>query len=80
MDDTALFKMPLYLPAQGASEIDATIIEWRVAEGDRFAKGQSLVQIDSAKSVFDFEAPCDGLVLRRCHLEGETISLTEPIM
>jgi 3-oxoacyl-[acyl-carrier-protein] synthase-3 len=78
--DTALFKMPLYLPAQGASEVEATIIEWRVAEGDHFAKGQSLVQVDSAKSVFDFEAPCDGLVIRRFHLEGETLPMTEPIM
>ncbi|MEN6449965.1 MAG: beta-ketoacyl-ACP synthase 3 [Thermoguttaceae bacterium] len=74
------FKMPLYLPAQGASEVEATIIEWHVAEGDRFRKGQSLVQIDSAKSVYDFEAPCDGLVIRRLHLEGETLPLVEPIM
>jgi 3-oxoacyl-(acyl-carrier-protein) synthase III len=72
--------MPLYLPAQGASEIEATIIEWHVSEGDRFCKGQSLVQIDSAKSVFDFQAPCDGLVLRRLHLEGETLQIVEPIM
>ncbi len=78
--ETALFKMPLYLPAQGATEIEATIIEWRVSEGDHFRKGEALVQIDSAKSVFDFEAPCDGLVLRRFHLEGETLPLTEPIM
>ncbi len=78
--ETALFKMPLYLPAQGATEIEATIIEWHVAEGDRFAKGQALVQVDSAKSVFDFDAPCDGLVIRRFHLEGETLPLTEPIM
>ena len=78
--DATLFKMPLYLPAQGASEIEATIIEWHVAEGDRFGKGQALVQVDSAKSVFDFEAPCEGLVIRRFHLEGETVPLTEPIM
>ena len=38
------------------------------------------MQVDSAKSVFDFEAPCDGLVIRRFHLEGETLPLTEPIM
>ena len=76
----SLFKMPLYLPAQGASEIEATIIEWHVSEGDHFCKGQSLVQIDSAKSVFDFQAPCDGLVLRRLHLEGETLQIVEPIM
>jgi len=78
--DAAPFKMPLYLPAQGASETEATIIEWHVAEGDRFVKGQALVQVDSAKSVFDFEAPCAGLVIRRLHLEGETLSLSEPIV
>jgi 3-oxoacyl-(acyl-carrier-protein) synthase III len=76
----SLYKMPLYLPAQGASELEATIVEWHVAEGDRFEKAQPLVQIDSAKSVFDFEAPCEGLVLRRLHLEGETLTLVEPIM
>jgi len=79
MDETH-FKMPLYLPAQGAAETEATIIEWHVAEGDRFVKGQVLAQVDSAKSVFDFEAPCDGLLIRRFHLEGEEVSLSEPIL
>ena len=78
--DATLFKLPLYLPAQGATELEATIIEWHVAEGDRFKKGQPLVQVDSAKSVFDFEAPCSGLVIRRHHLEGETLPLVEPLM
>ena len=58
------FRMPLYLPAQAASETEATIIEWRVAAGDRFQRGQILAQVDSAKSVFDFEAPCSGRVIR----------------
>ncbi len=74
------FRMPLYLPAQGASETEATIIEWRVAEGDRFQRGQILAQIDSAKSVFDFEAPCSGLVIRVLPMEGESISLVEPVL
>ena len=78
--DTAHFRMPLYLPAQGAAEIEATIIEWNVSEGDHFQKGEVLAQVDSAKSVFDFESPCDGLVIRRFHLEGETVSLSEPVM
>ncbi|NQU21724.1 MAG: beta-ketoacyl-ACP synthase 3 [Candidatus Nealsonbacteria bacterium] len=75
-----LFRMPLHLPAQGAAEIEATIIEWSVGEGDRFAKGQMLAQVDSAKSVFDFEAPCDGMVIRLFHLEGETVLLSDPVM
>ncbi len=74
------FRMPLYLPAQGASETEATIIEWRVSEGDRFLRGQILAQVDSAKSVFDFEAPCSGLVIRVLRTEGETVPLTEAVL
>jgi len=74
------FKISLYLPAQGAAETEATIIEWNVAEGARFSKGDVLAQVDSAKSVFDFEAPCDGLVIRLLRLEGETVPLSEPVM
>ena len=74
------FKLSLYLPAQGAAETEATIIEWYVADCDHFDKGQVLAQIDSAKSVFDFEAPCGGTLIRLLHLEGETVSFREPVM
>lgn len=74
------FRLPLYLPAQGAAEAEATIIEWFVAEGDEFQPGDVLAQIDSAKSVFDFHAPCRGRVIRRYRLESETVAYTEPVM
>ena len=74
------FRLSLFLPAQGAAETEVTIIEWNVAEGDRFEAGQSLAQVDSAKSVFDFEAPCTGKVVRLLHLEGETLALNEAVM
>jgi len=74
------FRLPLYLPAQGAAESEATIIEWCVAEGDPFDKGQVLGQIDSAKSVFDFQAPCQGRVIRVLRLEGETVSYEVPVL
>jgi 3-oxoacyl-[acyl-carrier-protein] synthase-3 len=78
--DEPLFRLPLFLPAQGAAETEATIIEWCIAEGDHFQKGQVMAQIDSAKSVFDFEAPCDGLALRLLHMEGETVPLSQPVL
>ena len=74
------FRLPLHLPAQGAAETEATIIEWHVAEGDRFEKGQVLAQIDSAKSVFDFHAPCRGQVIRLLHVESETVPFSEPVL
>ncbi len=74
------YRLNLYLPAQAAAETEATIIEWNVSVGDRFGKGEVLAQLDSAKSVFDFEAPCEGMAIRLFHLEGETVSLCEPLM
>jgi 3-oxoacyl-[acyl-carrier-protein] synthase-3 len=77
--DSDTFRLSLYLPAGGASETDATIIEWYVAEGDEFQQAQPLAQIDSAKSVFDFESPCAGKVIRLLHQAGETVPLTKAI-
>ncbi|NUQ62124.1 MAG: beta-ketoacyl-ACP synthase 3 [Pirellulales bacterium] len=74
------FQLLLCLPAQAASETEATIIQWHVSAGDRFEKGQLLAQAESAKSVFDFQAPCAGKVVRFRHLEGETIPLDEPVL
>jgi 3-oxoacyl-(acyl-carrier-protein) synthase III len=77
---TTPFRLPLYLPAQGASETEATLIEWHVAEGDEFPKGKILAQVDSAKSVFDFEAPCAGRVIRLLFREGESVAYAQPVM
>ncbi len=76
----APFRLPLFLPAQGATETEATLLEWKVAEGQRFVKGQVLAEVDSAKSVYDFEAPCDGVVVRLLCNAGETVSLSKPVM
>jgi 3-oxoacyl-[acyl-carrier-protein] synthase-3 len=76
----SLFHLPLYLPAQGASETEATIIEWRTAEGDTFDKGQVLAQVESVKSVFDFEAPCSGRVLKILCRRGEAVAYTAPVL
>ena len=74
------FRLPLYLPAQGAAESEATIIEWCVTEGESFEEGQLLGKIDSAKSVFDFNAPCSGQVVRILHLDGDVVAYDEPVM
>jgi len=76
----APFRLPLYLPAQGATETEATLLEWKVAEGQRFVKGQVLAEVDSAKSVYDFEAPCDGMVVRLLCQAGEAVPLSKPVM
>lgn len=74
------FRLMLYLPAQGAAETEATILQWNVALGASFEKGEVLAQAESAKSVFDFEAPCAGRVVRLLHGEDETVSFGEPVL
>lgn len=55
-----MFNAQLFLPAQAASETEAIITKWKIRPGESFTKGQVLAEIESAKSVFDFEAPCAG--------------------
>jgi 3-oxoacyl-[acyl-carrier-protein] synthase III len=51
-----------------------------VSEGKSFTKGQILAEIESAKAAFDFEAPCDGVVVKLLCVEGDTISFDAPVM
>ena len=75
-----VFRIPLYLPSQAAAETEATITKWNVSEGADFKKGLILAEIESAKAAFDFEAPCDGKVIRLISLEGDTVSFEDPVM
>jgi 3-oxoacyl-(acyl-carrier-protein) synthase III len=70
----------LYLPSQAAAETEATITKWNVSEGKSFTKGQILAEIESAKAAFDFEAPCDGAVVKLLCVEGDTVSFDAPVM
>lgn len=79
MDDH-MFRLFLYLPAQGAAETEATILQWNVAEGAYVEKGQILAQAESAKSVFDFEAPCDCRIIRLLRVENDTVTFAEPVV
>jgi 3-oxoacyl-[acyl-carrier-protein] synthase-3 len=70
----------LYLPSQAAAETEATITKWNTSEGKKFVKGNVLAEIESAKAAFDFEAPCDGVVIKLLCVEGDTVSFEAPVM
>jgi 3-oxoacyl-[acyl-carrier-protein] synthase-3 len=78
--DKHAFKMPLYLPVQGLADTEVTVVEWRVSEGDHFEKNQVIMLYETAKALYDFEAPCSGKVIRILRSGGETVSYDEPIM
>lgn len=77
---TETFKTVLYLPAQAAAETEATILSWKVAEGAGFKKGDLLAEAESAKASFEFEAPCDGKVVRLLAAEGDSVPFEDPVI
>ena len=58
--ETFLIDVPV--PSMGATVSELTVIDLVVTPGTAVAKGQKLAELESDKSVFEFESPCDGTV------------------
>jgi 3-oxoacyl-[acyl-carrier-protein] synthase-3 len=74
-----VFKTELFIPAQAAAETEAIITKWHIGKGDEFNKGQVIAEIESAKSTFDFEAPCDGKVDELYYKDGASVPFEKPV-
>lgn len=59
------------MPAMGATVNELTVVGLKVGPGDRVAKGQKVAELESDKSVFDFESPADGTIKRIFAAAGE---------
>ncbi len=73
-------RVALFLPAQAAAETEATILKWYVSTGEEFRKGRILAEAESAKSSFQFDAPCSGSVAEILVAEGETVAFEKPVI
>jgi pyruvate/2-oxoglutarate dehydrogenase complex dihydrolipoamide acyltransferase (E2) component len=58
--DTFLIDVPM--PSMGATVNELTVVSLRIQPGDSVTKGQKVAELESDKSVFEFECPCDGTV------------------
>jgi pyruvate/2-oxoglutarate dehydrogenase complex dihydrolipoamide acyltransferase (E2) component len=59
--ETFIIDVPV--PSMGATVSELVVISLKVAPGDRVTKGQRIAELESEKSVFDYEAPGDGKVI-----------------
>lgn len=57
--ETFLIDVPM--PSMGATVNELTVIALKTKPGDRVSRGQRLAELESDKSIFEFESPCDGL-------------------
>jgi pyruvate dehydrogenase E2 component (dihydrolipoamide acetyltransferase) len=67
------------MPQMGMSMEEGTVVEWRVAEGDRIEAGATVAVVESEKTTADVEAR-EGTTLRAIlAAEGETVEPGDPI-
>jgi pyruvate/2-oxoglutarate dehydrogenase complex dihydrolipoamide acyltransferase (E2) component len=69
--ETFIIDVPV--PSMGATVSELTVISLKTKAGDRVAKGQRIAELESDKSVFDYEAPADGTVLALPVKPGEVL-------
>lgn len=50
------------MPSMGATVNELNVVGIKVQPGDRVTKGQRIAELESDKSVFEFESPCDGTI------------------
>lgn len=76
--------MPSYqqfrLPDAGEGLTEAEIAAWHVAVGDTVAINQTIVEVETAKSLVDLPSPYAGVVVDLLVSEGETVEVGVPII
>jgi len=70
--ETFLIDVPV--PSMGATVSELTVIDLVVTPGTAVTKGQKLAELESDKSVFEFEAPCEGTVRDIIGRAGDILS------
>ncbi|NKY40808.1 biotin/lipoyl-containing protein, partial [Cellulomonas septica] len=76
--------MPTYqqfpLPDAGEGLTEAEIVAWHVAVGDAVEVNQTIVEIETAKSLVDLPSPWTGVVSAILVEPGQTVDVGTPII
>jgi pyruvate/2-oxoglutarate dehydrogenase complex dihydrolipoamide acyltransferase (E2) component len=69
--ETFLIDVPV--PSMGATVSELTVVTLKVKAGDVVAKGQKVAELESDKSIFEYEAPAAGTVIALPVKPGEVL-------
>lgn len=64
-------RVKVVMPKWGTGMNEGTIVKWLKAVGDRVEAGENLVEIETAKSTQELEAPASGTLTEILLAEGE---------
>jgi 2-oxoisovalerate dehydrogenase E2 component (dihydrolipoyl transacylase) len=68
------------LPDAGEGLTEAEIVQWHVAVGDTVTVNQTIVEIETAKSLVELPSPYTGVVAELLVAEGDTVEVGVPII
>lgn len=67
------------MPALEMAQSTGKLISWRKREGERVAKGEPLLEIETDKAVVEIEAPADGILTAITAREGAVVPVGQTI-
>lgn len=73
-----LIEVPI--PSMGATVNEITLIDLYCEAGSAITKGEKLAELESDKSIFDFESPCDGILNKVCCRAGDILKVGSPFL
>ena len=76
--ETFIIDVPV--PSMGATVSELNVIVIKVSPGDRVTKGQRLADLESDKSAFEYESPCDGVIHAVIGKPGATMNSGDPFV
>ena len=76
--DSFLIDVPM--PSMGATVNELNVVGIKVQPGERVTKGQRIAELESDKSVFEFESPCDGVVRAVVVKAGDAVPSGSPFL
>lgn len=76
--ETFLIDVPM--PSMGATVNELTVIALKIQPGAAVTKGQKVAELESDKSVFEFESPCTGTVRAILVKDGDVTPAGAPFL
>lgn len=67
------------LPKWGMGLEEGTVVRWLKTAGDRVAKGEPIVEIETAKATQEVEAPASGILAEILLQEGQAAAVNTAI-
>jgi pyruvate/2-oxoglutarate dehydrogenase complex dihydrolipoamide acyltransferase (E2) component len=69
----ASFTIDVPVPSMGATVSELTVLNLKTKPGDHVTKGQKIAELESDKSIFEYEAPASGSIVALPVKPGEVL-------